>query len=83
LGVLLACYYLFLEFDVWLIVGHGLLTGDTCQVLLKVNDEYFIVDPESGRKYSSKDIYLPLTKVYYLVNPYNVSYILGLPGNQL
>ncbi|XP_055593663.1 coiled-coil and C2 domain-containing protein 2A [Uranotaenia lowii] len=72
LGVLLAGFYLLLEFDVYLILGHSLLTGDSTFVLLREGMEYFIVDPTSGRKYSSTDTYCPLNRIYYIVSQDNV-----------
>lgn len=56
----------------WLILGHGLTSGSTCFVLIREDSDYFIVDPLTGRKYSSKDTYCSLIKVYCLVNENNV-----------
>ncbi|XP_065088356.1 coiled-coil and C2 domain-containing protein 2A [Ochlerotatus camptorhynchus] len=72
LGVLLACFYMILEYDVYLILGHSLLTGDSTFVLLREGSEYFIIDPISGRRYNSTDTYYPLTRIYYIVNQNNV-----------
>lgn len=35
-------------------------------------NEFFIIDPTTGKRFSSKDIYCPLDKVYCLVNPFNL-----------
>jgi coiled-coil and C2 domain-containing protein 2A len=72
LGVLLTCYYLELGIPAWLILGSSTTCGESCFVLIRESNEFFIIDPSSGRKYSSKDIYSPLTKCYCLVNQYNV-----------
>uniref|UniRef100_A0AAG5DD09 C2 domain-containing protein n=1 Tax=Anopheles atroparvus TaxID=41427 RepID=A0AAG5DD09_ANOAO len=72
LGVMLACFYLQLGYDVWLIFGNSVLVGDTTFVLLLDGGEYFVVDPCSGKKYSSTDTYCPLNRVYLLVNQANV-----------
>lgn len=72
LGVLLACFYLELGYPAWLILGSSTTCGESCFVLIRETNEFFIIDPSSGRKYSSKDIYCPLTKCYCLVNQYNV-----------
>uniref|UniRef100_A0A182QB81 C2 domain-containing protein n=1 Tax=Anopheles farauti TaxID=69004 RepID=A0A182QB81_9DIPT len=72
LGVLLACFYLQLGYEVWLVFGNSVLMGDTTFVLLLDAGEYFIVDPCSGRKYSSTDTYCPLNRIYLIVGPANV-----------
>lgn len=72
LGVLLTCFYLELGCPAWLIIGSSTTCGESCFVLIRESNEFCIVDPTSGRKYSSKDIYCPLTKCYCLVNQYNV-----------
>ncbi|XP_062546525.1 coiled-coil and C2 domain-containing protein 2A [Armigeres subalbatus] len=72
LGVLLACFYIILEYDAYLILGHSLLTGDSTFVLLREGNDYFIVDPTSGKKYNSTDTYCPLIRIYYIVNQDNV-----------
>ncbi|CAO1388442.1 unnamed protein product [Diamesa hyperborea] len=72
LGVLLTCYYLELGIAAWLVLGTSILSGETCFVLIKEGNEFFLVDPASGKRYSSKDIYCPLTFCYCLVNQYNV-----------
>lgn len=72
LGVLLTCFYLELGYDAWLILGNGLSSGESCFVLIKERNEFFVIDPTSGRRYSYKDIYCPLTTCYCLVNQFNV-----------
>uniref|UniRef100_A0A182NBZ2 C2 domain-containing protein n=1 Tax=Anopheles dirus TaxID=7168 RepID=A0A182NBZ2_9DIPT len=72
LGVLLGCFYLQLGYEVWLIFGNSVLMGDTTFVLLLDGGEFFIVDPGSGRKYSSTDTYCPLNRIYLIVGPGNV-----------
>lgn len=71
LGVLLTCYFLSLKLNAWLILGHGIPMGDTCFVLLKEENEYFIVDPTTGKKYESTTVDCPLKKVYALANAEN------------
>ncbi|XP_050101175.1 coiled-coil and C2 domain-containing protein 2A [Anopheles aquasalis] len=72
LGVLLVCFYLELGYDVWLIFGNSVLMGDGTFVLLLDGGEYFIVDPCSGRKYSSTDTYCPLSRIYLIVGTDNI-----------
>ncbi|XP_035773718.1 coiled-coil and C2 domain-containing protein 2A-like [Anopheles albimanus] len=72
LGVLLACFYLELGYDVWLIFGNSVLMGDGTFVLLLDGGEYFIVDPCSGRRYSSTDTYCPLSRIYLIVGTDNI-----------
>lgn len=72
LGVLLTCFYLELGFPSWLVVGSSVTCGECCFVLTRESNEFFITDPSSGKKYSSKDIHCPLTSCYCLVNQYNV-----------
>ena len=60
LGVLLTCYYLELGIAAWLVLGTSILSVETCFVLIKEGNEFFLVDPASGKRYSSKDIYCPL-----------------------
>lgn len=71
MGVLLTCYYLELGYDSWLILGNSLSYSETCFVLIKDMGEYYIIDPTTGKRFSCKDIYCPLEKVYGLVNPFN------------
>uniref|UniRef100_A0A182M9E0 C2 domain-containing protein n=1 Tax=Anopheles culicifacies TaxID=139723 RepID=A0A182M9E0_9DIPT len=72
LGVLLACFYLQLGYEVWLIFGNSVLMGDTTFVLLLEGGEFFIVDPCSGKKYSSTDTYCPLNRIYLIVGQDNI-----------
>uniref|UniRef100_A0A182YDH3 C2 domain-containing protein n=1 Tax=Anopheles stephensi TaxID=30069 RepID=A0A182YDH3_ANOST len=72
LGVLLACFYLQLGYEVWLIFGNSVLMGDTTFVLLLEGGEFFIIDPCSGKKYSSTDTYCPLNRIYLIVGQTNV-----------
>ncbi|CRL02936.1 CLUMA_CG015806, isoform A [Clunio marinus] len=72
LGVLLTCYYLELGYPSWLILGSSNTCGECCYVLMRKSSEFFIIDPASGKKYSSKDVYCPLTSCFCLVNQYNV-----------
>ncbi|XP_049285428.1 coiled-coil and C2 domain-containing protein 2A [Anopheles funestus] len=72
MGVLLACFYLQLGYEVWLIFGNSVLMGDTTFVLLLEGGEFFIVDPCSGKKYSSTDTYCPLNRIYLIVGQDNI-----------
>lgn len=72
LGTLLASYYLSLGFRAWLVMGFALPYGETTFVLTHENNEYFLSDPGTGKKFSAKDTNCPLTKVYCLVNNENV-----------
>uniref|UniRef100_A0A1B0DJC9 Uncharacterized protein n=1 Tax=Phlebotomus papatasi TaxID=29031 RepID=A0A1B0DJC9_PHLPP len=72
LAVLLTCYYMYLDFSVWLVFGEDRVVGPTCYVLIKENGNFYLVDPVSGRKYSSSDTYCPLVKVSLLANQSNV-----------
>ncbi|XP_055540929.1 coiled-coil and C2 domain-containing protein 2A [Wyeomyia smithii] len=72
LGVLLACFYTSLEYEVYLVLGHSLLAGDCTFVLLREGGEFFLVDPTNGKRYNSTDTYCPLSKIYYIVNQDNV-----------
>lgn len=72
LGVILVCYYLSLGYTAFLVLGYAIPYGDTTFVLTKENNEYYLIDPHSGKKYSSRDTFCPLTKVYCLANNENV-----------
>ncbi|XP_039444394.1 coiled-coil and C2 domain-containing protein 2A [Culex pipiens pallens] len=72
LGVLLTCFYLSLEYDAYLVLGHSLLTGDSTFVLLREGAEFYIVDPTSGKRYQATDTYCPLSRIYFIVNQQNV-----------
>lgn len=72
LGVLLTCYYLSLGFSAYLVLGFAIPYGDTTFVLTKENGDFYLVDPHSGKKCSSRDTFCALTKVYCLVGPDNV-----------
>ena len=73
LAVLLTCFYISMSYSAWLILGHSLTCGDTCYVLIRDMTVFYIVDPTTGKKYNSKDVYCPLIKIYCLVNDKNVS----------
>lgn len=53
-------------------LGYAVPYGDTTFVLTKENNEYYLIDPHSGKKYSSRDTFCPLTKIYCLANSQNV-----------
>lgn len=72
LGVLLTCFYLSLGFNAYLVMGFAVPYGDTTFVLTKEHGEYFLIDPHSGRKCSSRDTFCALMKVYCIVGPNNV-----------
>lgn len=72
LGVLLTCFYLELGYACWLLLGYSTTCGESAFLLIRESNEFFIIDPTFGRKYSSKDINCPVTKCYCLVNQYNV-----------
>ncbi|XP_053696405.1 coiled-coil and C2 domain-containing protein 2A [Sabethes cyaneus] len=71
LGVLLACFYSSLEYEVYLVLGHSLLAGDSVFVMIREGNEFFLIDPTNGKRYNSTDTYCPLTKIYYIVNQDN------------
>lgn len=71
-GTLLASYYLSLGFRAFLVMGYALPFGDTTFVLTKENSEFFLIDPNTGRKYAATDTYCPLTRVYCIVSSDNV-----------
>lgn len=56
----------------FLVMGYAIPYGDTTFVLSKENGEYFLIDPHSGKKCSSRNTFCPLTKVYCIVNNENV-----------
>lgn len=72
LGVLLTCYYLSLGFTAYLVMGFAIPYGDTTFVLTKENGEYYLIDPHTGKKCSSRDTFCALTKVYCIVGADNV-----------
>lgn len=53
-------------------MGFALPYGETTFVLTRENNEYFLIDPGTGKKFSARDTNCPLTKVYCLVNNDNV-----------
>jgi coiled-coil and C2 domain-containing protein 2A len=61
-----------LGYEAWLILGNALSTSETCFVLIKEQNEFYIIDPTTGRRYLAKDIYCPLTVCYCLVNHQNL-----------
>lgn len=72
LGVLLTCFYLSLGFNAYLVLGFAVPYGDTTFVLTKEHGEYYLIDPHTGRKCSSRDTFCALMKVYCIVNARNV-----------
>lgn len=53
-------------------MGYAIPYGDTTFTLTKEKGDYFFIDPHSGKKYSSRDTFCPLMKVYCIVNNDNV-----------
>lgn len=72
LGVLLACFYLALGINAFVVLGFAIPYGDTTFVLTKESEEYFFIDPHSGKKFPTGDTFCPLTKVYCIVGTDNV-----------
>lgn len=72
LGVLLTCYYTTLGYQSYIVLGHTLYNGDTTFVLIKDEDAFFLINPQTGKKYLHNDTLCPLTKVYCLANSENV-----------
>lgn len=72
LGVLLTCFYLSLGFNAYLVLGFAIPYGDTTFVLTKESEEYYFIDPHSGKKFPTGDTFCPLTKVYCIVGADNV-----------
>lgn len=72
LGVLLTCFLLDLGTSAWLILGSSTTCGECCFVLTRESNNFFIIDPSTGKKYISQDVNCPLTSCYCLVNQYNV-----------
>lgn len=79
-AILLTCYLLFLNMEVWLLLGFGIPNGNTAYVLVReyikedVAPVYYIFDVVSGIKYSIMDIYCPLQRIFCLINDHNVSF---------
>lgn len=71
-GTLLTSYYLTLGVRAWLVLGFALPFGDTTFVLTRENGEFFLIDPNTGRKYSAKDTFCPLIRVHCVVGTDNV-----------
>lgn len=72
LGVLLTCFYLSLGFNAYLVLGFAVPYGDTTFVMTKEHNEYYLIDPHTGRKCSSRDTFCALMTVYCIVNSRNV-----------
>ncbi|KAI5694892.1 hypothetical protein M8J75_007313 [Diaphorina citri] len=72
-AVLLMCYLLYLDITCWLLLGQGIPDGSVAFVLIRTNtDEFYIVHPIHGLKYSVHDSFSPLHKVYCLINQENI-----------
>lgn len=65
-------YYLSLGVRAWLVVGFALPLGHTTFVLIREKGEFYLIDPNTGRKYSAKDTFCPLIRVNCLVGVDNV-----------
>lgn len=67
----MTCYYTELGIKAWAILGYGLPSGNSCYVLIKESNVFYIIDPLTGKKYNSRDTYCPLTVVYSIMNENN------------
>lgn len=72
LGVLLTCFLLELGVSAWLVLGSSSTCGECCFVLTRESNNFYIIDPSTGKKYISQDVNCPLTACYCVVNQYNV-----------
>lgn len=72
LGVLLTCFLLELGMSAWLIMGTSTNCGECCFVLTRESNNFYIIDPSTGKKYSSQNFNCPLTSCFCLANQYNV-----------
>lgn len=72
LGVLLTCYYLSLGYEAYLVLGFAIPYGDTTFTLIKDAQQYYLIDPHSGRKFSTRDTFGAMTQIYCLVSQRNV-----------
>lgn len=72
-AVLLMCYLLYLDITCWLLLGQGIPDGSVAFVLIRTkSDEFYIIHPVHGLKYSVHDSFSPLHKVYCLINQENI-----------
>ncbi|XP_055907018.1 coiled-coil and C2 domain-containing protein 2A [Eupeodes corollae] len=72
LGILLANYLLTIGIRCWIVLGIAYPYGESAYVLYKEGNDYIVVDPSSGRKYSTKDSYCPVNKVFCIFSKNNI-----------
>uniref|UniRef100_A0A8D8ZRV5 Coiled-coil and C2 domain-containing protein 2A n=1 Tax=Cacopsylla melanoneura TaxID=428564 RepID=A0A8D8ZRV5_9HEMI len=72
-AVLLMCYLMHLNITCWLLLGQGIPDGSVAFVLIRTKtEEFYIIHPVQGVKYSVDDSFSPLNKVYCLINQENI-----------
>ncbi|XP_030387639.1 coiled-coil and C2 domain-containing protein 2A [Scaptodrosophila lebanonensis] len=76
LGVLLYNFMLTLDLPCWLVLGLACPVGECAFVLHRQLDsgELLLLAPGTGKRYSVKDVYCPLTRVYCVVGQQNIFY---------
>ena len=73
-AILLCNYLLYLKKNAWVVMGFQITEGDTSFVLVQENNEYLLLDPSTGRSYSSTDSSCPLYNIGCVFNDKNVAY---------
>lgn len=77
-AVLLCCFLLHIGQPAYLLLGVGIPHGASAYVLVNSPGSEVIWDPTTGFKYSVRDSFCPLHKVFFLVNNANVSFLISL-----
>ncbi|XP_055855035.1 coiled-coil and C2 domain-containing protein 2A [Episyrphus balteatus] len=72
LGVLLANYLLTIGIRCWVVLGISFPHGESAYVLYEDGTELVLLDPTTGKKYSTKDSYCPMNKVFYIFSQHNI-----------
>lgn len=66
LGILLACYFMNIGLNCWIVLGLGYPQYEVAYILFKsqVNNIYYnLIDPCSGKVYSTNDVLCPLLQI--------------------
>ncbi|XP_011179565.1 coiled-coil and C2 domain-containing protein 2A [Zeugodacus cucurbitae] len=73
LGVLLCNFLLGIGVHCWLVLGHATTYGECAFVLYRSEEgELLLIDPYTGKRFGTRDVFCPLYKICIVVAPDNL-----------
>ncbi|XP_011206624.3 coiled-coil and C2 domain-containing protein 2A [Bactrocera dorsalis] len=73
LGVLLCNFLLGIGVNSWLVLGHATTYGECAFVLYRSEEgELLLIDPQSGKRFGTRDVFCPLYKICMVVAQNNL-----------